>query len=140
MRSDDERLGVVREWVARAEDDFKTATGLLKSVKDAPPSSICFHAQQCIEKYLKAHLVWQRRDFAKIHDIGELLARLGTQAGVTLTVVEQRRLTWYATSGRYPGHYEPISPKEARAAVALARKLRAATRKALPTAAIRPRG
>ncbi|MBM3835281.1 MAG: HEPN domain-containing protein [Verrucomicrobia bacterium] len=36
-----------REWVRKAENDFKVAS----------PDAACFFFQQCIEKYLKACLV-----------------------------------------------------------------------------------
>jgi HEPN domain-containing protein len=36
------------------------------------PSLVCFHAQQCIEKYLKAALLFHGRAFPKTHDLIEL--------------------------------------------------------------------
>lgn len=59
-------------WVGVAEIDFETA--LLAA---GPPrrisESVCFHAQQCIEKYLKAVLQEQDRDVPRTHDLGLLL-------------------------------------------------------------------
>ncbi|PWU17906.1 MAG: hypothetical protein C5B50_10290 [Verrucomicrobia bacterium] len=44
-----------REWVKKAENDFETAAALMRR-KKILGDSICFHCQQCVEKYLKARL------------------------------------------------------------------------------------
>jgi HEPN domain-containing protein len=121
---------VVREWVAKAEEDFRSATHLLK-MKDCPVGNICFHAQQCVEKYLKAILITQERNFPKTHDLGELLVLLPSRLRPSLNNEEQDRLTEYATVMRYPGNYEPISVTEARQAVKIARRVRREVRKLL---------
>jgi hypothetical protein len=46
---------VVSEWVAKAENDLKTAY-ILRLAKGGPTDTVCFHAQQVVEKYLKALL------------------------------------------------------------------------------------
>ena len=47
---------IVAEWVDRAEGDFRTAEREVR-VRNAPSyDSVCFHAQQCAEKYLK--MLW----------------------------------------------------------------------------------
>lgn len=50
-------IAVVREWVMKAENDLKNAGHTLKMGEECPTDTICFHAQQCVEKYLKAFLV-----------------------------------------------------------------------------------
>jgi HEPN domain-containing protein len=65
----DKVLLVVSEWVAKAENDITNATHTLKLGKDCPTDTVCFHAQQGVEKYLKALLVLERIDFPKTHDI-----------------------------------------------------------------------
>jgi HEPN domain-containing protein len=77
-------------------------------------------------------------DSPKIHDIEELVARVGPGV-VSLSAQEQRRLTAYGTITRYPGDYEPVSLAEARRAVALARQVRREVRRALPRKAVRRR-
>ena len=42
-----------REWIAKAEEDFATAVTLARPRKKPLWSPVCFHAQQCVEKYLK---------------------------------------------------------------------------------------
>lgn len=56
---------VVAEWVRKAEDDLKTAETLLPLGRQAPLEVACFHIQQCVEKYLKALLVFRLVDFPK---------------------------------------------------------------------------
>lgn len=97
---------------------------------------MCFHAQQCAEKYLKAFLVLKGVDFPRNHDIETLVARLPEGIDVGLSATEQRRLTTYATVTRYPGDYEPISLEEARQTVRIARRVRRAIRRHLPKAAL----
>ena len=129
-------LEVVREWVIKAEADLKTASHTLKLRQDCPTDTICFHAQQCVEKYLKALLVSQAIDFPKTHDIEALVALTPARVRPALCDEEQARLTDYATAARYPG-WGPISLAEARRAVVLARRVRAEMRRMLPKQALR---
>jgi HEPN domain-containing protein len=59
---------------ASAENDLKKAAYTLRMEDDCPTDTVCFHAQQCIEKYLKALLVLKGADFPGTHNIGELTA------------------------------------------------------------------
>ena len=128
---------VVREWVEKAENDLKTAAHTLKLGSDCPTDTVCFHAQQCVEKYLKALLVFKHIDSPKTHDIGELTALTAGLVRLEIPVAEQRRLTAYATVTRYPGDYEPITLSEARRAVAMPRRVRREIKKLLPKEALR---
>ena len=132
-------VDVVREWVEKAETDLKNAALTLRAGQEAPTDTIAFHAQQCVEKYLKGLLTLRGVDFPKLHDIEELVARAGPDIMVGFSVEEQRRLTAYGTVTRYPGDYEPVSLAEARRAVALARRVRKGIRRALPRTAVRRR-
>ena len=117
-------IAVIREWVAKAENDLKNAAHTLKLGEDCPTDTVSFHAQQCVEKYLKAYLVLKGIDFSKTHDVGKLVTLLPEAVRLGLTVEEQRRLTSYATVTRYPGDYEPISLSEAKQAVRISRRVR----------------
>jgi hypothetical protein len=39
-----ETLRVIRQWVAKAENDLKNATHTLKLGADCPTDTVCFHA------------------------------------------------------------------------------------------------
>ena len=47
---------LTREWVNKAEGDYATAGRETRSRKVPNHDAACFHAQQCVEKYLKALL------------------------------------------------------------------------------------
>ncbi|HLH00491.1 MAG TPA: HEPN domain-containing protein [Bryobacteraceae bacterium] len=134
MSADERVLSVVRGWVQKAESDLDTADLILAAGKEGTADTAAFHAQQCVEKYLKALLTYKQLDFPKTHDVGQLLLLLPRGAGIELGVEEQRRLTLYATVTRYPGEYEPVTLEEAHRAVAMARSAREQIRKALPAA------
>jgi len=135
--SDPEKIrAVVREWVEKAENDLENAVRVLRSGDDCPADTVCFHAEQCVEKYLKALLVWKGIPFPKTHNIRDLLLLLPSGVRPRLGSSEQERLTEYATVTRYPGEYEPVSVAEARKAVALARRIRRSIREYLPKEAL----
>lgn len=121
-----------RQWVSKAENDLIVAEHALNMEEDCPTDSVCFHAQQCAEKYIKALLVCRLIDFAKTHDLNALARLLPESIIDILTDKELRRLTDYATTTRYPGDYEEISLAEAKRAVRASRRMRAAIRKLLP--------
>ena len=137
MSEANEILVIARDWVQKAENDLKNAAYTLGMGEDCPTDTVCFHAQQCVEKYLKAFLVLKRINFPKAHDIKELIVLLPSNSRPKLTPEEQRRLTDYATVTRYPGDYEPISLAEARRAVKIARRVRNEFRKLLPKEMLR---
>ena len=134
---DPETLRLIREWVEKAENDLTNAAYVLKMGKQCPTDTVCFHTQQCVEKYLKALLVHHERDIPWTHNVGLILSRLPASARPDLTPDEQQRLTDYATVMRYPGDYEIIPLTEARQAVKIARRVRRQIRKRLPKEALR---
>ena len=125
-------MAVVREWISKAENDLKNAANTLKMGEDCPTDTVCFHAQQCAEKYLKALLVWKGIPFPKTHNLPSLIAVLPKDLQNLLTGEEQELLTEYATVTRYPGGYEDITLSEARSAVRVARRIRKNIRALLP--------
>ena len=125
-------MTVAREWISKAENDLKNAANTLKMGEDCPTDTVCFHAQQCAEKYLKALLVWKGIPFPKTQDLSSLIAFLTKELQNMLTGEEQELLTEYATVTRYPGGYEDITLSEARSAVRVARRIRKNIRALLP--------
>ena len=132
MPEADRIIQVVHEWITKAGNDLKNATHTLTLGMECPTDTVCFHAQQCIEKSIKAYLTSRSIDFPKTHDLGLLISLMPKNVQPTLTVPEQLKLTVYATAVRYPGDSEPISLTEARRAVALARRVRKEIGKHLP--------
>lgn len=130
-------LRVVREWVEKAENDLKAAARLLRSGRGFPADVVCFHAQQCVEKYLKAYLASVELDFPKTHDLSVLLSLVPLRVRPKLTVPEQRTLTMYATVARYPGSTR-VAAAEARRALKLTRRVRKELGAVLPKDVRRP--
>lgn len=139
MPEHDRVIAVAGEWVGKAENDLKNAAYTLQMGKECTTDTVCFHAQQCVEKYLKALLVLKGIDFPKTHDVSRIVALLTSSLSIDLTPEEQGRLTSYATVTRYPGEYEAISLAEARKAVRIARRVRKEIRTYLPKETIRPK-
>jgi len=75
-----------------------------QEASDSVFDAICFHAQQCVEKYLKAWLTEQGVDFPKTHDL-EALAKLCLPFLPELQSLmdDLRFLTSFAVEIRYPG-------------------------------------
>jgi HEPN domain-containing protein len=119
-----------RDWVKKAENDFKVASQILRRRKDIVPDAACFFCQQCIEKYLKARLVEARISFPRTHDPLRLLnACLAIQPLWSAYAKAVDAMTDYAVDFRYPGQSATL--REARAALRTCRSLRAEARRAL---------
>jgi HEPN domain-containing protein len=121
-----------REWVRKAEIDFKTADHLFQSGPDFAEGA-AFHSQQAAEKYLKAFLVWHQIEFPKTHDIEALLKLAGrTDDKIPEILGEAAMLTPYGVDYRYPGEYPEVSRSDAERAFRLADRVRAEVRSRLP--------
>jgi len=107
---------VVAEWIHKADQDYHAARYLLR--KRTPPlyDVVCFHCQQCAEKYLKAYLTSAQIRFPKTHDLMELqtLSRRNDGSFELLKDV-LNSLNQYSVRFRYPG--EEPDKGEAGAAV-----------------------
>ena len=64
------------EWIEKAEGDFHSCLREVRARRHPNSDSACFHAQQCVEKYLKARLQKTGLAFPKTHDLLNLLKRV----------------------------------------------------------------
>jgi len=85
------------------------------------PEIIAFHAQQAVEKALKALLVLRQVEFPRTHDLGTLL-RLCKAAGFqgVTDIAGVVTLTRYAVASRYPGETDSVEHDDAQTATNLA--------------------
>ncbi len=91
-----------RSWVIKAEHDFCAAQNLSDS-PDALHDAVCFHCQQCAEKYLKGLLVEHGIHFPKTHNLLTILHLLLPQYPTLRTFRRGLRyLGKFAVEGRYP--------------------------------------
>ncbi|MFC5301281.1 HEPN domain-containing protein [Azospira restricta] len=107
-----------QELLAAAARDEVTFH-ILRKASEAPLETTLFHAQQAVEKGLKAVLVSAGVVFRRTHDLLELLDLAGAQKiAVPLERTLLARLAPYAVEFRYLGTAAPkVSLEEADAAV-----------------------
>jgi HEPN domain-containing protein len=138
MPGSEQILATVREWIEKAESDLKNASLVLRAGERCPSDTVCFHAQQCVEKYLKAYLAFRSLKFPKTHAIEKLFSLMPAGTRPSMGIREQARLSEYAIGPRYPG-WDDVPLSEARRAVTLARRVRNHVRSLLPKEALRRR-
>ncbi len=106
------------DWLRRARSDLALARAPLP--QDALYNELCFHAQQAVEKSLKAVLVHHGIEFRKVHYIDYLIGLLPADVSLPPKAVEAVGLTSYAVMSRYPGDYEEVTEGAYQEAVQLA--------------------
>jgi len=109
---------IIKLWLLKAESDLRTAQILIKD-ENPPTESICFHAQQAVEKLLKAYLTYLDIKAPKTHDIATLL-ELCLSVDEKFKELDQEKLeelTFYAVEIRYPDAFYQPSIEEAREAL-----------------------
>lgn len=114
---DEARQVAVERWLIKADHDLITARTMLTT--DPPVTdTACFHAQQCMEKCLKAFLVFAGIHVERTHYLPRLVA-LCAQASTDFDALADAavELTDYAVADRYPDSWREITVDEARAAV-----------------------
>ena len=104
------------EWVELAELDYEAAKWHVQQLpRRGVPNKVCFNAQQCIEKYLKAWLQEANLPTPRTHDLNALLD--------LIVPVRPEWAAWradfsafanYAVDARYPGFF-PTGADAARA-------------------------
>lgn len=120
----------VRDWVVKAEEDFAVIRALIRKRTPVFHDAICFHAQQCAEKYLKALLTRDRVAFPKTHDLLDLLKRVRSLAPhLELLRPFLEYVEPYAVNFRYPGEF--ATRVEAKRSVRATTAVRAACRQRL---------
>jgi HEPN domain-containing protein len=121
---------ITEEWVEKAEGDFASMGREIRARKRQNHDGACFHAQQCVEKYLKAKLQEESITFTRTHDLAVLLALLlPVEPTWVLLEPDMNVLTEYAVRFRYPG--DVASRTEALDASRMCKRIRLEVRKSL---------
>jgi HEPN domain-containing protein len=112
-----------QEWFDKGQNDFTTVHWLLQA-PNPDWDAICFHAQQCAEKMLKALLTDRGSSFAKTHDL-RVVAALAVSAEPRWMTAQADLLTLQpgAILFRYPGAH--ASAQDASDFVAACTRVRA---------------
>jgi HEPN domain-containing protein len=114
----------VAEWVSKADGDFATSGRELRARKSPNYDAVCFHAQQCAEKYLKAVLQENKKHIPKIHNLIELML-LCEEIDNSFEMLRADLVTMerFSVRTRYPGETaEKRDAQSAYAAVGTTRK------------------
>ncbi len=129
MRSADEvKRDLMRQWLAKAEEDLGAAE-ILISHRTSYLSAVGFLCQ-----FLKALLTFNQIEFPKTHDLGALLDLVAPMdAPLADSLSEISLLNPYGVEIRYPGDMPDIEPEDAQEALELAKKVREAVLKSLPS-------
>jgi HEPN domain-containing protein len=123
---------LTQEWLNKAEGDFATAQRELRARKTPNYDAACFHAQQCVEKYLKARLQEAVIPFGKTHNLVVLLDLLRPlePSWKSLSLrPDVQVLSLFAVEIRYPG--TSADKATAREMLKICRELRALVRTSL---------
>jgi HEPN domain-containing protein len=132
MPYDPELVAEAKSWLVRAAQGLGAAAHEFKA---DPPflADIVFHAQQAVEKSMKAFLTWHSTPFRKTHLLEELGESCLTLDSTLRPFVDKAvPLTQYAWKFRYPGEPEEPSTEEAQAALEIARETYEAILERLP--------
>ncbi len=110
---------VPAQWLRYAKKDLELAS------IEMPPEGVlellCFHAQQAVEKALKAVLVSRGEAPPRTHDIAILLEQIEAFTSVPSNLLSASRLNEYAVWTRYPGDAESVYEEDYQEAVRIAR-------------------
>ncbi len=111
----------VEQWFIKADNDLKTGKDELNTDNPAT-DTICFHAQQCVEKYLKGFLACHDQEIRKTHNLTTILADCARVDASFIELSEKQvdALTPHATVLRYPDDFYMPPVEEAQQAIRLA--------------------
>ncbi len=124
---------LTREWIAKAEADYRTASREWRVRRQPNYDAVCFHAQQATEKYLKARLQDGDIAFAKTHNLIHLLDLvLAVEPTWDAFRPDLGVLNQFAVAFRYPG--ESAQKAVAAQALKISKALRLEARSVLRVA------
>jgi len=115
----------VKNWITKAEGDLKI--GKDEMLTESPATdAVCFHMQQCIEKYLKVYLIFNEKEIRKTHDLAELIANCTEidESFNTLLKPDIVKFTDYAVEIRYGEEFYFPTLDETNEAIEICEKVR----------------
>jgi HEPN domain-containing protein len=116
---------IVKLWYTKADNDLKAGKDEL-STENPATDTVCFHMQQCAEKYLKAFLVYHGKEITKTHNLALLLQQCIDidPSFEKLKTIGAAILTAYAVGSRYPDDFYMPTQPESQKAVMIAEDVR----------------
>ncbi len=128
----DDKINAVNAWFKKAENDLRTSEYII-TMDDPPYDTVCFHAQQCAEKYIKGFLTFHEIDFPKTHSIEDLVLLCKNIApSLESEIGDVEVLSIYAVETRYPSEiYFEIPEEKTHEAIEIAKKVKSVVLKYL---------
>ena len=97
---------LVKSWLRKADSDLANARVCLNA--ETALDTVCFHAQQAAEKYLKAYLSANNINFPPLHNLEKLIELCVPQEkGFIKLKTAAQNLTPYAVQARYDDDFWP---------------------------------
>jgi HEPN domain-containing protein len=91
----------IKQWLAKANEDLLVVKKLTE-YEIIATSSVCFHCQQAVEKYLIAFLIANGMDIKKTHNIEFLLSECA-DFDSDFANIDPKELSDFGVEIRYPG-------------------------------------
>jgi HEPN domain-containing protein len=99
-----EQKEYLQNWLNRAKEDIAVIDSLFNTDLVLYASTVCFHAQLAVEKFLKAFLVYHNIDFPRTHDVDFLLLEC-RKIDSTDFEVDLGSLSDFGVNLRYPDDF-----------------------------------
>jgi len=91
----------IKQWLVKANEDLLVIDRLTENEIIAT-SSVCFHCQQAVEKFLKAYLIVNNVEIKKTHNIEYLLSECA-DIDSEFADINPKELSEFGVDARYPG-------------------------------------
>lgn len=94
-------IDFIKQWLFKANEDLLVVDKLTE-FEIVATSSVCFHCQQAVEKFLKAFLIANGVDIKKTHNIEFLLSEC-SDIDKDFVDIDPKELSDFGVEARYPG-------------------------------------
>lgn len=91
----------VKQWLFKANEDLLVVDKLTE-YEIIATSSVCFHCQQAVEKFLKAFLIAHDIEIKRTHNIEFLLSECA-DIDLDFAHINPKELSDFGVDARYPG-------------------------------------
>lgn len=115
-------INYLKNWLLKAGNDMKAARQMIES-SDPVTDVACFHCQQAVEKYLKAYLIYQNKEFEKNHNLFSL-QNYCAELDHDFSGIDLKNLNFFGVAVRYPDEFYIPSLEEAKEYYAIALKIK----------------
>jgi len=95
----------IKSWLLKANEDIAVVIELSSEKPEMYATAISFHAQQAVEKFLKAYLVFRDIEFGRTHDVDFLLSECMSVETSGFEDIDLKNLNDFAVTIRYPDDF-----------------------------------